>query len=93
MENECYKNYSFIPAEYDSRGRRMCDGKTFRDVVKEFEYDFTRRIAVSMHLIFMQTPVRWHFWRNQMMRLFPDLRNGFDSGRLIRPDSGPFCQS
>ena len=40
MENECYKNYSFIPAEYDSRGRRMCDGKTFRDVVKEFEYDF-----------------------------------------------------
>ena len=40
MENECYKNYCFIPAEYDSRGRRMCDGKTFRDVVKEFEYDF-----------------------------------------------------
>ena len=40
MENEYYKNYSFIPAEYDSRGRRKCDGKTFRDVVKEFEYDF-----------------------------------------------------
>lgn len=40
MENEYYKNYYFIPADYDSKGRRKSDGKTFREVVKDFEYDF-----------------------------------------------------
>ena len=40
MEKELYKTYYFEPAEYDDRGRRKSDGKTFRDVVKEFEYDF-----------------------------------------------------
>lgn len=64
MENEYFKNYHFAPSNYDDRGRRMSDGKTFRDVVKEFG-----RIAVSMRLICMQTPVRWHFWRNRMTLL------------------------
>ena len=40
MEKELYKTYYFNPAGYDNRGRRKSDGKTFRDVVKEFEYDF-----------------------------------------------------
>lgn len=40
MEKELYKTYYFNPADYDDRGRRKSDGKTFRDVVKEFEYDF-----------------------------------------------------
>ena len=40
MEKEIYKTYYFAPADYDNRGRRKSDGKTFRDVVKEFEYDF-----------------------------------------------------
>ena len=40
MEKELYKTYYFFPADYDKRGRRKSDGKTFRDVVKEFEYDF-----------------------------------------------------
>ena len=40
MEKELYKTYYFAPADYDDRGRRKSDGKTFRDVVKEFEYDF-----------------------------------------------------
>ena len=40
MEKELYKTYYFNPADYDNRGRRKIDGKTFRDVVKEFEYDF-----------------------------------------------------
>ena len=40
MEKELYKTYYFSPADYDNRGRRKSDGKTFRDVVKEFEYDF-----------------------------------------------------
>ena len=40
MEKELYKIYYFDPADYDNRGRRKNDGKTFRDVVKEFEYDF-----------------------------------------------------
>ena len=40
MEKELYKTYYFDPADYDDRGRRKSDGKVFRDVVKEFEYDF-----------------------------------------------------
>ena len=40
MEKELCKTFYFIPADYDNRGRRKSDGKTFRDVVKEFEYDF-----------------------------------------------------
>lgn len=40
MEKELYKTYNFAPADYDNRGRRKSDGMTFRDVVKEFEYDF-----------------------------------------------------
>ena len=40
MEKELYKTYYFVPADYHNRGRRKSDGKTFRDVVKEFEYDF-----------------------------------------------------
>ena len=40
MEKELYKTYYFDPADYDNRGRRKSDGKTFRDVMKEFEYDF-----------------------------------------------------
>ena len=40
MGKELYKTYYFNPAGYDNRGRRKSDGMTFRDVVKEFEYDF-----------------------------------------------------
>ena len=40
MEKELCKTFYFNPAGYDNRGRRKSDGKTFRDVVKEFEYDF-----------------------------------------------------
>jgi hypothetical protein len=40
MEKELYKTYYFDPADYDDRGRRKSDGKVFRDVVKDFEYDF-----------------------------------------------------
>lgn len=40
MEKELYKTYYFDSADYDNNGRRKSDGKTFRDVVKEFEYDF-----------------------------------------------------
>ena len=40
MEKELYKTYYFDPADFDNRGRRKSDGKTFRDVIKEFEYDF-----------------------------------------------------
>ena len=40
MEKELFKVYYFDPADYDNRGRRKSDGMSFRDVVKEFEYDF-----------------------------------------------------
>ena len=40
MEKEFYKTYYFTPADYDNKGRRKSNGMTFRDVIKEFEYDF-----------------------------------------------------
>lgn len=40
MEKELYKAYYFNSADYDNRGRRISDGIPFRDVIKEFEYDF-----------------------------------------------------
>ena len=40
MEKELYKTYYFDPTDYNNDGRRKNDGKSFRDVVKEFEYDF-----------------------------------------------------
>lgn len=53
MEKELSKNYYFNPTDYDNRGRRKSDGKTFRDVVKEFEYDFhdtyTNEYALNLY--------------------------------------------
>ena len=40
MEKEIIENYSFNPFDYDENGRRKDDGRTFRDVVKDFEHDF-----------------------------------------------------
>ena len=40
MEKEIYKTYNFNSADYDNRGRRKSDGMSFRDVIKEFEFEF-----------------------------------------------------
>lgn len=42
MEQEITENYTFNPDDYHD-GQRKVDGKTFREVVKEFERDFHRR--------------------------------------------------
>lgn len=42
MEKEIIETYTFNPEDYYD-GRRKADGKTFRELVKEFEYDFHRR--------------------------------------------------
>lgn len=42
MEQEITETYTFNPDDYQD-GRRKVDGKTFREVVKEFERDFHRR--------------------------------------------------
>lgn len=40
MEKELSKKYYFSPSDFNTLGRRKSDGMTFRDVIKEFEYDF-----------------------------------------------------
>lgn len=40
MEKEFYITYFFNPADYGSTGRRIVDGISFREVIKEFERDF-----------------------------------------------------
>ena len=42
MEQEITETYTFNPDDYRN-GRRKTDGKTFREVVKEFERDFHQR--------------------------------------------------
>lgn len=37
---EISERYSFDPYDYDVRGLRKSDGKSLRDVIKGFEYDF-----------------------------------------------------
>lgn len=50
MEKEIIENYSFNPLDYDESGRRKDDGKTFRDVVKDFERDFHDRHSTEYAL-------------------------------------------
>ena len=40
IEKEISETYYFSPADFDEKGRRIEDGMTLRDVVKEFESDF-----------------------------------------------------
>lgn len=42
MEKEITETYTFNPQEYRD-GHREADGKTFREVIKEFERDFHQR--------------------------------------------------
>ena len=53
MDKELSERYYFNPADYDENGRRLADGKTFRDVVKDFERSFhkvhTTDYALNMY--------------------------------------------
>ena len=40
MEKEIIETYYFNPSDFNHEGRRLNDGKTFRDVIKDFERDF-----------------------------------------------------
>jgi hypothetical protein len=40
MEKELSKKYYYNPSDFNIFGRRKSDDVTFRNVIKEFEYDF-----------------------------------------------------
>jgi len=42
--------YYFKPTDFNEKGRRISDGMTFRDVVKEFERDFHERHSAEYAL-------------------------------------------
>ena len=42
MEKEICITYYFNPADYDTKGRRIDDGMSFREVIKGFERDFQK---------------------------------------------------
>ena len=50
MEKEISETYSFKPTDFNEKGRRISDGVTFRDVVKEFERDFHERHSTEYAL-------------------------------------------
>jgi len=43
MEREISETYFFDENGFDTNGCRICDGITFREVVKEFEFDFHKK--------------------------------------------------
>ena len=50
MEKEISETYSFRPVAFDEKGRRIVDGLSFRDVVKEYERDFHSRHSTEYAL-------------------------------------------
>lgn len=50
IENEITETYYFTPSDFNDRGRRISDGMTFRDVVKEYERDFHERHSAEYAL-------------------------------------------
>lgn len=50
MEKEISETYSFRPLDFDEKGRRIVDGLSFRDVVKEYERDFHYRHSTEYAL-------------------------------------------
>lgn len=40
MEREISETYYYTPADFNKNGRRIHDGVTFREVIKEYERDF-----------------------------------------------------
>ena len=50
MEKEISETYSFRPVDFDEKGRRIVDGLSFRDVVKEYERDFHSRHSTEYAL-------------------------------------------
>jgi len=49
-EKEITETYYFVPSDFNERGRRISDGVTFRDVVKDFERDFHERHSTEYAL-------------------------------------------
>ena len=43
IEKEISETYYFNPDDFNEKGRRESDGLSFRDLIKDFEYDFHRR--------------------------------------------------
>ena len=50
IEKEITETYYFVPSDFNERGRRISDGVTFRDVVKDFERDFHERHSTEYAL-------------------------------------------
>lgn len=50
IEKEITETYYFVPFDFNERGRRISDGVTFRDVVKEYERDFHERHSTEYAL-------------------------------------------
>ena len=50
IEKEITETYYFVPSDFNERGRRISDGVTFRDIVKDFERDFHERHSTEYAL-------------------------------------------
>lgn len=52
MEREIFETYQFVPSDYDEKGRSRKDGRSFRELVCDFERDFHSRHSAEYALNF-----------------------------------------
>ena len=50
IEKEISETYYFNPDDFNEKGRSESDGLSFRDLIKDFEYDFHRRHSTEYAL-------------------------------------------
>jgi hypothetical protein len=67
IEKEINETYSFNPDDFNEKGRRESDGLSFRDLVKDFEYDFHRRHSTEYALNFAIQGL-WAYWSVHVIR-------------------------
>ena len=50
IEKEISETYYFNPDDFNEKGKRESDGLSFRDLIKDFEYDFHRHHSTEYAL-------------------------------------------
>ena len=91
MEKEIIETYYYKPSDFSYDGRRISDGKTFRDFIKEFERDFHLRHSTEYALnLYANTHTMMLLARS--CNAEPFLVYGMDltQGRVFDAEKDPF---
>lgn len=91
MEKEITDTYRYNPADFSHDGRRLSDGKPFRDVIKDFERDFHYRHA-SEYALNLYANMRSMMLLTRSCDAAPFLTYGMNltQGRTFDAEKDPF---